>query len=118
MRGLKETFPYYLSGLKNYTKYAAAVYEKYTFNRSPVLLFLAIQIITRRRQITKQTTSITVVQYAFSTTIETKIVTNTVRKIKQMKIFFVLLIRGYSVIVEQLKSKSEIRDRLANRGWL
>lgn len=59
-----------------------------------------------------------VVQYAFSTTIETKIVTNTVRKIKQMKIFFVLLIRGYSVIVEQLKSKSEIRDRLANRGWL
>lgn len=59
MRGLKETFPYYLSGLKNYTKYAAAVYEKYTFNRSPVLLFLAIQIITRRRQITKQTTSIT-----------------------------------------------------------
>lgn len=77
-----------------------------------------IQIITRRRQITKQTTSITVVQYAFSTTIETKIVTNTVRKIKQMKIFFVLLIRGYSVIVEQLKSKSEIRDRLANRGWL
>lgn len=118
MRGLKETFPYYLGGLKNYTKYAAAVYEKYTFNRSPVLLFLAIQIITRRRQITKQTTSITVVQYAFSTTIETKIVTNTVRKIKQMKIFFVLLIRGYSVIVEQLKSKSEIRDRLANRGWL
>lgn len=77
-----------------------------------------IQIITRRRQITKQTTSITVVQYAFSTTIETKIVTNTVRKIKQMKIFFVLLIRGYSVIVEQLKSKNEIRDRLANRGWL